>query len=397
MVNNVADDSIQSMTDLTPASSGHLLANLLQFARLLRALGLDVTPGQVRTLCAAVEILGLEERGRFRDAARAIIVGRREHEELFDRAFEAFFRASILSPHIRVDLGKIVRRAARREQRVVAAPQTAEAGPDAPEIETPLLELQKTYSDLEILRSKDFAELTPEEVLAVRTLMQERPLVLPPRRTRRLAPGRSRHHLDVRRTLRQGWRHGGEWLDLAWRERRIRPRPLVVLCDISGSMDAYSRLFLQFIYSLRTATDRLEAFVFGTRLTRITRQIERRNVEDALRQAAASVVDWGGGTRIGESLRCFNRDWGRRVLGQGAVVLVISDGWDRGELEVLEAQLGRLEKRCDRLIWLNPLIGSPGYEPLTEGIRIVLKYADDFLPIHNLKSLDQLRDHLVAL
>jgi uncharacterized protein with von Willebrand factor type A (vWA) domain len=171
----------------------------------------------------------------------------------------------------------------------------------------------------------------------------------------------------------------------------------VVLCDVSGSMEAYSRLFLELVYAMKTATDRLEAFLFGTRLTRITRQLRSRRVEQALRDATAAVADWGGGTRIGEALKTFNFEWARRVLGQGSVVAVISDGWDRGDVELLEREIARLSRHCDRLIWLNPLLGSPGYEPLTRGIKAILPRVDDFLPIHNLESLEQLGALLARL
>lgn len=381
---------------MQPVSGGRqLLPNLIQFARLLRALGLDVTPTHIHTLLAALELVQLDDRRRFRDAARAVLVGRREHFELFDRAFELFWSASALKPRVELDLGRMKRRSPRRTEEHLATDLPASA--TAPVVETPLVELRHTYSAVEKLRHKDFAELTDDELRLVRRLMQEQMLRLAPRRTRRFADSRAGDRLDVRGSLRRSLRHGGELLDLAWRKRREKTRPLVVLCDISGSMEPYSRILLQFIYSLRTATDHREAFVFGTRLTRITRQLAHRDVDQALKQAAGAVLDWGGGTRIGEALKRFNYDWARRVLGHGAVVLVISDGWDRGETELLDREVARLARSCDRLLWLNPLLGSPGYEPLTRGIKVILRHVDDFLPVHNLVSLEQLAQVLARL
>jgi uncharacterized protein with von Willebrand factor type A (vWA) domain len=198
--------------------------------------------------------------------------------------------------------------------------------------------------------------------------------------------------LDLRRTVRLNLRTGGELLVRAWKRRKTKPRPLVILCDISGSMEHYSRMLLHFIHAISSGFDfdRVEAFLFSTRLTRITRQLAHRDVDDALDAVEAQVPDWGGGTRIGDALHRFNYYWARRVLGRGAVVLIISDGWDRGEPRALAAEMERLQKSCHRLIWLNPLIGSEGYQPVTQGLRSALPYVDDFLSVRNLASLEQL-------
>jgi uncharacterized protein with von Willebrand factor type A (vWA) domain len=194
----------------------------------------------------------------------------------------------------------------------------------------------------------------------------------------------------MRRTFRQNLRYGGEPLQLAWRRRKLKRRPLVVICDISGSMERYSRVLLKFIYAISNGLEKVEAFVFSTRLTRITHHLKNRDIDTALDEATLSIHDWAGGTRIGESLKTFNYEWGRRVLGQGAIVLLISDGWDRGDIDLLEQEMNRLQLSCHRLIWLNPLLGAENYEPLTRGIQTALPYIDDFLPVHNLKSLEQL-------
>jgi len=217
------------------------------------------------------------------------------------------------------------------------------------------------------------------------------------RRTRRREPGKGRW-LDLRRTLRLNLRHGGEILRWAEREPKFKPRPLVVIADISGSMERYTRLLLHFIYGLTQGLDQpVESFVFSTRLTRITRQIGQRNIDRALRDVGRTVNDWAGGTRIGDAVKAFNFDWGRRVLGRGAVVLLISDGWDRGDPLLLSREMGRLHRSCHRLVWLNPLLGSPEYEPLTRGIQAALPHLDDFLPVHNLASLEDLAARLAAL
>jgi len=374
---------------MSRSSAGHLLRNLTLFGRLLRRLGLGVTLQQLLALAAALERLELGRRADFKNAARAILVTRREQIELFDRAFDLFFTADAFKPRRRIDLGRLLRRLSHRQPELLVLPG---AGGDVPEgeEETPLFDKRRSFSDSEVLRTKDFASLTPGELRVVQRLMRRRPWRIEPRRTRRRVRAASGPYLDLRRSMRRSLRTGGQLFELAWQRRREKPRPLVVLCDISGSMEAYARIFLQFIYTLGAATDRLEAFVFATRLTRISRQLRHRDVDRALGEAAAAVVDWGGGTRIGDSFKRFNYDWGRRVLGHGAVVAILSDAWDRGDVDLLERETARLRRSCDRLLWLNPLLGSPGYQPLTRGIRRVLPYVDDFLPVHNLQSLEQL-------
>ncbi len=217
------------------------------------------------------------------------------------------------------------------------------------------------------------------------------------RSTRRTRPARRGSSLDMRRVMRRNLKHGAEMIDLAWREIRQKPRPLVIICDISGSMSLYSRLFLHFIHTISNGLLNVEAFVFGTRLTRITHQLKKRDVDDAVRDVSKSVQDWSGGTRIGDALHYFNYTWARRVLGRGAVVLLISDGWDRGESDTLRTEMDRLQHSCHRLIWLNPLLGSPDYRPLTVGMKSALPYIDDFLPVHNLDSLIHLGNVLASI
>jgi len=290
----------------------------------------------------------------------------------------------------------------RRRVRVTPAPlkpdapaedQTDQNDADAP----PVIEVTSTYSPSEALRRKDFSQLTAEEYNEIKALIANLAWRVDRRRTRRRQPGGG-PQIDFRRTLRRNMKYGGHLLEWAYRERKYKPRPLVVLADVSGSMERYTRLLLHFVYGLSLGLDQpVESFVFGTRLTRITRHLEHEDVEQALREVSGAVVDWAGGTRIGESLKDFNFSWGRRVLGHGAVVLIISDGWDRGEPELLTREMARLQRTCHRLIWLNPLLGSPEYEPLTRGIQAALPYVDDFLPVHNLASLEELADRLARL
>jgi uncharacterized protein with von Willebrand factor type A (vWA) domain len=253
------------------------------------------------------------------------------------------------------------------------------------------------YSAIEMLRKKDFESFTWEEVQEAKKLMSEMRWHLGMRPTHRKAPSRSGSYPDMRRIIRRNLKFGGEILELTWREIKRKPRPLVIICDISGSMSLYSRLLLHFIHTISNGLLNVEAFVFGTRLTRITRQLRRRDVDDAVRDVTKSVQDWSGGTRIGDALHFFNHYWARRVLGRGAVVLIISDGWDRGDASLLEIEMDRIQHSCHRLIWLNPLLGSPDYRPLTIGMKTALPYIDNFIPAHNLDSLINLGNLLGSI
>lgn len=381
---------------------GHLLANLVLFGRLLRRLGLDVTPARIELLARGLGEIDLADREQVRDAARTVLVGRREQIEPFERAFDLFFRAR--SPGAApIAMGRMLQRVARQRpqpSRSLAlwmreGAEGAGAAGDAGDADLPAAS-PLAYSAAESLRRKDFAELTAAERAEVRRLIEQAPWRIAERRTRRLAAAKAGRP-DPRRLLRKSLRHGGEPLDLAWRRRRRRPRPLVVLCDISGSMESYARVLLRFVYALTRGMERAEVFVFGTRLTRITRELRRRDPDEALRRASAAAPDWAGGTRIGEAIKRFNWLWARRVLRQGAAVLVISDGWDRGDADLLGREMARLARSSHRLIWLNPLAGRPGFQPLTRGLVAALPHVDDFLPVHDLASLDRLAELLAGL
>ncbi|MDW8326264.1 MAG: VWA domain-containing protein [Anaerolineales bacterium] len=385
------------------SNSGHLLHNLILFGRLLRGLGLDVNPGRMIDLVHALGHIEIGRKSDFYYAARSLLVHRHEDEPLFDRAFEMFWRKPEQG-RTKLDMGPLAPRPRRRRPIVAPLPlrQPPTPSPNEGQGESstdqpPILQVTVTYSDREVLRHKDFADMTGEELNAVKRLMAELVWQLGERRTRRRRPGKG-SLLDLRRTVRKSLRYGGEVLKWARREPKSKPRPLVILADISGSMERYTRLLLHFIYSLTAGLDQsVEAFVFSTRLTRITRQLRQREAETALREVSRAVPDWSGGTRIGEALKVFNFDWGRRVLGRGAVVLLISDGWDCGDTDLLRREMARLQRSCHRLIWLNPLLGSPEYEPLTRGMQAALPYIDNFLPVHNLASLEDLAQRLAEL
>ncbi|HVR30224.1 MAG TPA: VWA domain-containing protein [Thermoanaerobaculia bacterium] len=376
--------------------SGHLLRNMILFGRLLRAVGLSgVTTSRIEDWVEAAGLIDLGSRADFRSTAQAILVTRREDLEWFRAAFDLFFVARDPRELAEMDLGMLVQRVRRRVERSVAQRPGAD-GAEGEGVEPPQTRRVYTWSDLEALRRKDFAELEGRELVEVREMIRRMQWQLDVRSTRRRVPSR-RGRLDLRRSLRKNLSRGGEIVEWARRDRKRKRRPLALLCDISGSMEPYSRILLQFLYVASRGLDRTEAFVFGTRLTRITRQLRHRDVDQALRAVHHEVQDFGGGTRIGEAVRSFNRLWSRRVLGQGAAVLIISDGWDRGEPDVLEREMARLQRSAYRVLWLNPLLGSPRYEPLTRGLQAALPFVDDFLPVHNLESLEDLGRRLRRL
>ena len=360
---------------------------------MLRGLGLDVSPGRMVDLAAALDHIDIGRRDDFYHAARTLLVHGVEDLAVFDQAFTLFWRRPSERWEVRLPPAAPLRR--RRSRLIAPTPQPPATPEGAADVdEPPAFDVTMTYSAVEILRHKDFSELSADEVAAVKTLIANLEWRMDERRTRRLTPGAGAR-LDLRRTIRRSLKHGGEIVEWAERRRKTRPRPLVVLADISGSMERYTRLLLHFLFGLSIGLDqRVETFVFGTRLTRITRQLKHKQIETALRDVSTVVTDWAGGTRIGDCLKCFNFDWGRRVLGRGAVVLVISDGWDRGDPEVLGHEIARLHRSAHRLIWLNPLLGAADYEPLTRGLQAALPHIDDFLPVHNLASLEALAERL---
>jgi uncharacterized protein with von Willebrand factor type A (vWA) domain len=364
-----------------------LLSHLLGFGRLLRQMGVAVDQGTMIDLLQAMQYIEIGREEDLYSTCRVVLLRRREDLPLFDQAW-AFWWASRRSgptsdvrlPEARSKITPIPRRLLRHRD---AQPRVDERE------ERQEIEIQLSYSPSDALRHKDFADFDADEMDEARVLLALLRPRIEKRVTRRKIPGRGRH-LDLRRAMRHAMRTGGETLVLPRHERKLRQRPLVVLCDISGSMDRYSRILLQFVYTITMGLRDVETFVFGTRLTRITRLLRNRDIDEAVDHVAAQVHDWGGGTRIGDVIKDFNFHWGRRVLSHGAVVLLISDGWDRGDPEIVRREVARLQRTSHRLIWLNPLLGRPGYQPLTRALQAALPYVDDFLPVHNLHSLEQL-------
>ena len=390
------------MPDTPSPTAGALLHNLILFGRLLRGLGMDVNPGRMIDLVQALTHVAIGRRADFYHTARCLLVHRREDLPIFDYAFDLFWQAP---DQIAVPLDWPFAPPPDTPQNLVTLPLLTlpEAAPPHPEPPPDdeadsLLEITRTYSQRESLQHKDFSQMTAVEIDMVKQFMAQLVWTLGLRRTRRKRTGPRGQSPDLRRAFRQNLRYGGELLEWPRREVKWKPRPLIIIADVSGSMEQYTRLLLYFLYSLAQGLSQdVEAFVFSTRLTRITRQLRRRRLSQALNEVSQEVTDWSGGTRIGESIKKFNFTWGRRVLGRGAVVLIISDGWDRGDPALLHAEMGRLHRSCYRLIWLNPLLGSARYEPLTRGMQAALPHIDDFLPVHNLASLSDLADHLQSL
>ncbi|HEV8395904.1 MAG TPA: VWA domain-containing protein [Vicinamibacterales bacterium] len=366
-----------------------LLARLLGFGRALRRLGLDVHTGRMLDVVEALSCIDIARRDDVFHVCRALLVHRHEDLEAFDRAFDAFW-----SP------------AAEAEPRSASEPGDAPGKKPASQGPEPmgLLETQTdaagaageedsldvpAWSDLEALATKDFAEFSESELAAARDAIERLEWQPGVRRTRRWVSGRG-SRLDLRRALARSVRTGGDMVRLPRRVRRLRPRPIVLLCDVSGSMEVYARLLVHFAYALTRRHRRVEAFLFSTRLTRITRELRASRIDDAVRAVSKAVPDWSGGTRIGASLQEFHRRWGRRALARGPVALLVSDGWDRGEPAVLAAAVSRLQRSCHRLIWLNPLIGTQDYQPLTRGLVAALPHVDEFLPARSLRDIAQL-------
>lgn len=371
------------------------LTNCLAFARLLQRAGLPVGLDRRLAMLQALALVDLGSREQVYHACRGTLVGSREHLPVFDAAFARFWRPHAGAPGRRQAMPRAPRHRPREQPFTVVTYMAyrARLGDQAVDV----ADKAGAYSPAELLQRKEFAAMTPEELEAVRRLIARLDWRVSRRVTRRRAPRRRGEGLLMRRVVRDAARHGGVPLRLPRQERKRKPRPLVIIADISGSMEKYSRLLLQLCYSAARSLGRVESFAFGTRLTRITDQLRLRNLDRALEQAAREVVDWGGGTRIGASLHAFNRRWARRVLGRGAVVLVISDGWEHGDPAPLAREVRALRLRSHRLIWLNPLAGRDGYAPLAAGMAAAVRHVDDFLPIHNLQSLEELAARLASL
>jgi uncharacterized protein with von Willebrand factor type A (vWA) domain len=390
-----------------------LLYRLTEFGHLLWESGINVDPRQMLELSETLNLIDITNRDDFYYTLKCYLLTKHEQEPIFNQMFNYFWfmrhrpkkedaqgairreekqmrlppserkrlAEQLNSSEMRRELRKEMRQTERKRRE--GTNQDDDRGNDEDEGNPQGL----AYSAFEQLRKKDFENFTWDEIQEAKRLMAEMRWNLGMRPTHRKTPSPRGAYPDMRRIIRRNLKYGAELIELTWRETKYKPRPLVIICDISGSMSLYSRLLLHFIHTISNGLQNVEAFVFGTRLTRITRQLKRRDVDDAVRDVSKSVQDWSGGTRIGDALHYFNHHWARRVLGRGAVVLIISDGWDRGDAHVLKAEMDRLQHSSHRLIWLNPLLGSPDYRPLTIGMKTALPFIDDFLSAHNLDSL----------
>ena len=377
-----------------------LAANVMHFARLLRRAGLPVGPSEIIAAQNALTQIDLGSKIEAKTALRAVMIHRHEHQDVFDQAFALFWRDPSAAEQAAAMALLDAQKHKKPERPPPASRRVAEAftNPNAPkpkpEEEPPVQDAILTVSDQERLQSMDFEAMSAAEIEDAKKEIRRLRLPLDLRKTRTMRPDPNGPTMNLRRTIRASLRQGGEILSIARDRRRTRPPPLVVLCDISGSMGRYAQILLHFLHAVTNDRDRVHIFLFGTRLTNVTRQLRARDPEAAFQMVSHAVPDWSGGTRIGEALEKFNKLWARRVLGQGAIVLLISDGLDRDGAVGLADNMDRLHRSSRRLIWLNPLLRWAGFEPKSQGIRAMLPHVDEFRPVHNLVSLRALIESL---
>jgi uncharacterized protein with von Willebrand factor type A (vWA) domain len=367
----------------------------MHFARVLRAAGLPIGPDRVLDAVRALEVAGVERRDDFYWTLASVFLDRREQFEIYDQAFHIFWRdPQLLERVMALFLPQVYGRQGREERpassRVAEAlhpkPKKPPEAPAEPPQETQL-DASLSFSSREVLQHADFETMTSDEIAQAKKMLANLRLPIPEIRTRRLTPDPDGSRVDLRASLRASLRHGAKIIPLKRRSPQRRHPPLVVLCDVSGSMNRYSRMFLHFLHAITNDRDRVTSFVFGTRLTNISRYLRHRDVDVAMSGVSEAISDWSGGTRIGNCLREFNLRWSRRVLGQNAVVLLISDGLDGDVGEGLAREMERLHKSCRKLIWLNPLLRYQGFEARPAGVRAMLPHVDEFMPVHNVASL----------
>jgi uncharacterized protein with von Willebrand factor type A (vWA) domain len=373
---------------------GRLAENILYFARALRAAGIPVGPGAVLDALSAVVAARIGTREDFYWTLHAMFVKKREHSVLFDQAFRIFFRKRGYLERLLAMMSAEAPNLAppakpEASQRVLDAlfAGNQNAARDREEME---IDARMTVSDREVLEKKDFAQMTTAEAAAAKDAIAQLAMPFDDVLTRRLSPDARGHRIDMRRTLRASMKAGGAIIDLKYLGRRVQPPPIVALLDISGSMSQYTRMFLHFLHALASSRKHVATFLFGTRLTNVTRALAERDPDEALAACSAGVLDWSGGTRIATSLGTFNKQWSRRVLTQGAVVLLFTDGLERDPDDRLAFEIDRLHRSCRRLIWLNPLLRFEAFEAKARGIKVMLPHVDEFRTIHNLDSMRSL-------
>ena len=381
-----------AVDEARPDDRTSFIGMLVGFGDELRDAGVPVGSGDVLTYCAAMALLDPGDVLDLYWAGRTSLVSRRGHIPVYDRVFRSYFLD--YPEELEGPARAILKQSLIENQSVIEVPATDPAQPGKEEE----ARLGLMASDIEIWRNKAFSACTDEELAALRRIMNQVKVIPPRRRSRRTTQSRAGSRPDLRRTVRTTMRTHGEPSELFWRQRRLKTRPLVLILDVSGSMADYSRNLLQFAYSTRRAATKVEVFCFGTRLTRITRALERRRPDDALDQAAKSVFDWEGGTRIGHAIDTFVRQWGRRGMSRGAIVVICSDGLDRGDPALLAAAMERLSRLCHKVVWMNPHKGAdPEFKPTTLGMMVAAPYVDLLLSGHDLASLEELAERLPEL
>jgi uncharacterized protein with von Willebrand factor type A (vWA) domain len=377
-------------------TTGRLAENIVYFARALRAAGIPVGPGSVMDALEALRTAGITNRADFYWTLHAVFVKRHEHSILFDQAFQIFFRKrAYFDQLMAMMLPQVVPQPDNAPpppaaKRVLDAMFKSQQKPPEEKKKEVEIDARLTVSDREVLEKKDFAQMSAAEIAEAKQAIAKLVLPLDEVKTRRLRPSPHGHMIDLRRTLRSSMKAGGAVIDLKYLGPKTRQPPIVALLDISGSMSQYTRLFLHFLHAVTDNRKRVSTFLFGTRLTNVTRALKQKDPDEALAACSGGVLDWSGGTRIAPSLAAFNRQWSRRVLGQGAVVLLITDGLEREPGNQLGFEMDRLHRSCRRLIWLNPLLRFEGFEAKASGIRVMLPHVDELRPIHNLNAMKDL-------
>ena len=383
---------------------GRLPENIMNFGRVLRAAGLPIGPGQIIMAAKSVAQIGITDREIFYWTLHAVYVNRREHREIFDQAFHIFWK----NPHLlermmqmvlptfktggaKTNDKEIIRRVSDALNQEVNQQQQNKADIGEQEIE---LDAVMTFSDTEILQDMDFEKMTAIELESARIAISRLILPLKEIPSRRYTLNAPSGIVDLQNTLRASLKRAGDDIPLKYKRIRTKPPALIALCDISGSMTRYSRMLLHFMHTITNARSEVHTFLFGTRLTNVTRYLRNKDVDDSLEKASQAVNDWSGGTRIGECLHDFNLRWARRVLSRGSIVLLISDGLDRDAGIGLSKEVDKIKRSCNRLIWLNPLLRFDQFSPKSMGVRAILPYVDEFRPVHSLNSLAELAEAL---
>ena len=376
-----------------PQASGKLADNILYFARALRDAGLPVGPGAVIDAINAVEAAGIGTREDFRATLHAVFVKKHEHTIIFDQAFAIFWRKRGFIEKMIALMSPQAKDQSEPKKPDAGAARVADAlykhKPQEKPKEQVEVDARFTMSASEVLQTKDFAQMSADEIAVARAAITRLRMPSEKMRLRRWKPDPHGGRIDPRGTFRKSLRSGGA-IELAFRAHAERYAPIVAICDISGSMSDYTRIFLHFLHQLTDQRRRVHTFLFGTRLTNVTRALRQKDVDEALAECSAGVKDWSGGTRIGASLHAFNREWSRRVLGQGAICVLFTDGLERDHLDQLSAEMERLHKSCRRLIWVNPLLRYSEFQAKASGVRAMLPHVDEFRPIHNLQSMADL-------